>query len=936
METFKTRSYTTTGLTLAAAAGLLALALTGASGCSFDPSGVDGRENTNNENGNGNDNSNTNGSVCGDGEIDGQEECDDGDTVPGDGCSDVCSVEPGWACQGEPSVCEFTCGDGVVDAGESCDDGNTTRGDGCSEVCEVEPGWSCAGEPSDCELLCGNGALDTGEECDDGNSTAGDGCSDICEVEPGWSCEGEPSSCASICGDGLVVSQEACDDGNLTAGDGCSATCSIEEFFWCRGEPSICGCRILVSLDSTAATPTGRTWDLAFSDVQQGIDAASAKSTEGCDVWVAQGTYVVYSASDDDTVAMASKVGVYGGFSGTEETRTARDPVANPTTLDGGGVRHVVTADSTHDATLDGFTITGGAAGYSDGGGVMVTAASSFALVGCVVDGNSTEYDGGGLFAEGSTVTIVDTVFSANEAYHGAGIRLEDTDAHIIASEWTGNIATGRGGGVSQIGGSVEITGAGCLFQSNDAADRGGGVFVRDGDLTVDGCTFLQNNAADFAGGLYVFGQTASATVLHSVFEENTSGSRGAGVRVYLGGFSASDTSFLFNVAGASGGAVASEGTDIDIDGCTFDGNESGARGGAVYSYLGSASIQASTFTGNEATTYGGAAAVYSADLFLTDGQLQDNFAQDGGGIRAYDGLVEVANTSFIGNTASDSGGGANLYSADTTITDCLFEANEASSNHGGALRCYAASCTVTGSDFISNVSGNQGGAIYSYQGTPMVLDGCLLQENNAGSDGGGAYLYLGTANIKDTIMDTNISAGRGGGIRMQSLTDTEMTNCLISGNVGDEGGGVSLYGSASADLVSCTIYGNQSSGAGGGIRSYASTTAVTSSIIWANTPDQIVDTTVSLTYSCLQGSWPGTTPGANNIHTDPQLVDPASGDFRLQVSSPCIDNGDGAASTELDLEGTPRYDVPSKNNDGAGTCAYCPYTDRGALEYHP
>ena len=43
---------------------------------------------------------------CGSGEIDVEwEECDDGDTTPGDGCSEYCKIESGWTCEGEPSVC---------------------------------------------------------------------------------------------------------------------------------------------------------------------------------------------------------------------------------------------------------------------------------------------------------------------------------------------------------------------------------------------------------------------------------------------------------------------------------------------------------------------------------------------------------------------------------------------------------------------------------------------------------------------------------------------------------------------------------------------------------------------------------------------------------------------------------------------------------------
>ncbi|KAK9918751.1 hypothetical protein WJX75_006574 [Coccomyxa subellipsoidea] len=45
-------------------------------------------------------------SVCGNGIVEGAEECDDGDTIDGDGCSAQCKVEAGWECTGQsPSEC---------------------------------------------------------------------------------------------------------------------------------------------------------------------------------------------------------------------------------------------------------------------------------------------------------------------------------------------------------------------------------------------------------------------------------------------------------------------------------------------------------------------------------------------------------------------------------------------------------------------------------------------------------------------------------------------------------------------------------------------------------------------------------------------------------------------------------------------------------------
>ena len=79
------------------------------------------------------------------------EVCDDGNTVNGDGCNYFCQIEFGWVCsdnkkcvntQDQPKV---LCGNGNVDAayGEDCDDGNTLNGDGCSNACKVENGWDC-------------------------------------------------------------------------------------------------------------------------------------------------------------------------------------------------------------------------------------------------------------------------------------------------------------------------------------------------------------------------------------------------------------------------------------------------------------------------------------------------------------------------------------------------------------------------------------------------------------------------------------------------------------------------------------------------------------------------------------------------------------------------------------------------------------------------
>ncbi len=122
---------------------------------------------------------------CGDGIVDDGEECDDGNSNDGDGCESDCTLSPtcgdgevnqsGETCDppGEPlglpnecrDDCTF-CGDGSVDRDEECDDGNNDDGDGCSSECRFETA---------CELdvikncfvpMDGSGDDDDDDDCD--------------------------------------------------------------------------------------------------------------------------------------------------------------------------------------------------------------------------------------------------------------------------------------------------------------------------------------------------------------------------------------------------------------------------------------------------------------------------------------------------------------------------------------------------------------------------------------------------------------------------------------------------------------------------------------------------------------------------------------------------------------------------------------------------
>ncbi len=126
--------------------------------------------------------------ACPNGVVDAGEQCDDGNTVDGDGCTADCTDE--------------FCGDGIVNdnGAEECDDGAGNS--------DIDPD-ACR---TDCQFSsCGDGVVDSGEECDDANTVEDDGCTSSC----------------TICGDGILTGGEECDDGNTIDGDCCTNSCTI-------------------------------------------------------------------------------------------------------------------------------------------------------------------------------------------------------------------------------------------------------------------------------------------------------------------------------------------------------------------------------------------------------------------------------------------------------------------------------------------------------------------------------------------------------------------------------------------------------------------------------------------------------------------------------------------------------------------------------------
>lgn len=184
--------------------------------------------------------------ACGDAITDPTEECDDGDTDSGDGCSGACKLEPtetepnDSSGQADAHVDPFFASIGfagdvdvvsvAIDAGPSTLTATTyDLGDG-----------ACAGDMLDSflEILGPNGSLVLASDSNGGEGLCARASAvglapgtyfvRVSAEEPGGQFPYVLSVMKELCGNGVQGAGEQCDDGGTAPGDGCSPICQLE------------------------------------------------------------------------------------------------------------------------------------------------------------------------------------------------------------------------------------------------------------------------------------------------------------------------------------------------------------------------------------------------------------------------------------------------------------------------------------------------------------------------------------------------------------------------------------------------------------------------------------------------------------------------------------------------------------------------------------
>jgi LPXTG-site transpeptidase (sortase) family protein len=364
-----------------------------------------------------------------------------------------------------------------------------------------------------------------------------------------------------------------------------------------------------------------------------GLQTALAAASVRGEIWAANGTYKPTTGTDRAATFLLPKASIYGGFAGTETARSQRDWTTHLSILSGDllgndnsnletteptradNSYHVVTGSE--DATLDGFTVTGGNA---DG---------SACPEGCG-GGVSDNFNAGGLYSNG--LKLANLTLRANSANQGGG---------LYQAKWNWSLTN-------------------LTVSNNFAADKGGGIYLTDSQLSLTQSTISNNSATVGGGGIYN-GIRGTLTVTQSTLSANSS-DYGGGIE-NTQTLTLTDSTVSGNTAASDGGGIENSG-DLSLTNSTLTSNTASGFGGGIDNYdVGSVTLTNVTLAGNGAQAGGN---LYSnntldyANTILSNASAGVDCLNDGGTIGT--------NSHNLVSDGSCSDGGINFLTGDPKL----------------------------------------------------------------------------------------------------------------------------------------------------------------------------------------------------------------------------------------------------------------------------
>ncbi len=270
-----------------------------------------------------------------------------------------------------------------------------------------------------------------------------------------------------------------------------------------------------VDKENVSAVYDGRSWETAFTTIQDGIDTAHANGGNA-EVRVATGHYDAERSEYNGAIRMIDNIDLLGGYAPNGKTTRQRDWVRYETRLDASapsdGQRELAVVYAAN-AKIDGFTFRD----LEDRRAILGDEVSP-RIAHCVFTNivNSIESGAAVFMEDGGHVAVADCTFTGCQARAGGAVQFWETSGAFVRCQFMDNSATrDPGGAIRAYSSTLNLDN--CLFAGNESAHGGSAVAVRvwwNCFLTMTHCTFA--NAG--GGGNISRGEQSLVSIRNSVF----------------------------------------------------------------------------------------------------------------------------------------------------------------------------------------------------------------------------------------------------------------------------------------------------------------------------------------------------------------------------------------------------------------------------------
>ena len=365
---------------------------------------------------------------------------------------------------------------------------------------------------------------------------------------------------------------------------------------------------------------------------------------------------------------------------------------------------------------------------------ILVNGGSKFIMDGGTISGCEAE-NGGGLYADNSTVTINNGTISGCTANAGGGLYAKNGSTININNGTISGCEADAGGGLYATNGSTININNGTISGCKARMGTGGGLYATNQSTininrgTISGCE------AGAGGGLYVDGST-----------------------VTISGGTISGCEATIN---EGGGLYAKNQSTITISGGTISGckapSSDKGNGSGLYANKSTINISGGTISGCEGRWGGGLYAENSSTIEISGGTISGCKVGAGGGLFVDSSTIRISGGTINGCVTSDTGNGGGLYAYNSTlnITGGTIKDNKAAYGGGVALIGVTTfekpitNWTVIGNEaYETGGTGGIGGGIKLENGSMNVSDGSNKIYNNK-ADRHGADIFLWNENAK-------------------------------------------------------------------------------------------------------------------------------------------------------------------------------------------